>query len=233
MAVLEWTLALLLGAVLLAALARRIGAPSPALLAIGGVAVALLPNGPRFSLDPDLALALFVAPVLLDAAFDSSLRDLRANWFPVTSLILIAVSVTTCAVALVARWLVPAMPWAVAVALGAVVAPPDAAAATAVLKEVRLPHRMLVILEGESLLNDASALLVYRLAVTATVSGALTAPQIALTLLVVFPGSLAAGWLLARIYLICVRPLSDIPSAIVLQFVSTFGVWLLAEHIGL
>jgi hypothetical protein len=84
MAVLEWTLALLLGAVLLAALARRIGAPSPALLALGGVAVALLPNGPHFSLDPDLALALFVAPVLLDAAFDSSLRDLRANWFPVT-----------------------------------------------------------------------------------------------------------------------------------------------------
>ena len=92
---------------------------------------------------------------------------------------------------------------------------------------------MLVILEGESLLNDASALLVYRLAVTATVSGALTTPQIALTLLVVFPGSLAAGWLLARIYLICVRPLSDIPSSIVVQFVSTFGVWLFAEDIGL
>ena len=152
---------------------------------------------------------------------------------PVTSLVLVAVGLTTATVAVVARWLVPGMPWGAAIALGAIVAPPDAAAATAVLRQLRLPHRMLVILEGESLLNDASALLVYRLAVTATVSGALTAPQIALTLLVVFPGSLAAGWLLARIYLICVRPLSDIPSAIVLQFVSTFGVWLLAEHIGL
>src|SRR6266478_7117081 len=197
MAVLEWTLALLLGAVLLAALARRIGAPSPALLAIGGVAVALLPNGPRFSLDPDLALALFVAPVLLDAAFDSSLRDLRANWFPVTSLILIAVSVTTCAVALVARWLVPAMPWAVAVALGAVVAPPDAAAATAVLKEVRLPHRLLVILEGESLLNDASALLIYRLAVGATVVHAGATLGVASTLSLVLVGSVAMGVLFA------------------------------------
>jgi len=86
MIVLQWILALLLGAVLLAALARRIGVPSPALLALGGVAVAFLPNGPRLSLDPELALALFVAPVLLDAAFDSSLRDLQDNWFPVTCL---------------------------------------------------------------------------------------------------------------------------------------------------
>lgn len=160
MITLQWILALLLGAVLLAAFARRIKVPSPALLALGGVLVALLPNGPRLTLDPDLALALFLAPVLLDAAFDSSLRDLKDNWFPVTCLIVMAVGVTTVAVAMVARWLVPAMPWAVAITLGALVAPPDAAAATAILKEVRLPHRLLVILEGESLLNDASALLI-------------------------------------------------------------------------
>jgi Na+/H+ antiporter len=229
----ELTLLLLLTAVILTAFSRRIGIPYPSLLAIGGAAIALVPGAPAFQIDPELALALFVAPVLLDAAYDTSLRDLRRNWVPVTSLVLVAVGLTTAAVAVVARWLIPEMPWGAAIALGATVAPPDAAAATAVLRQLRLPHRMLVILEGESLLNDASALLVYRLAVTATVSGALTAPQIALTLLVVFPGSLAAGWLLARIYLICVRPLSDIPSAIVLQFVSTFGVWLLAEHIGL
>jgi Na+/H+ antiporter len=229
----ELTLLLLLAAVLLTAFSRRIGVPYPSMLAIGGAAIALVPGAPVFQIDPELALALFVAPVLLDAAYDTSLRDLRKNWVPVTSLVLAAVGLTTAAVAVVAHWLVPEMPWGAAIALGAIVAPPDAAAATAVLRQLRLPHRMLVILEGESLLNDASSLLVYRLAVTATVSGALTAPQIALTLLVVFPGSLAAGWLLARIYLICVRPLSDIPSAIVLQFVSTFGVWLLAEHLGL
>src|SRR5271156_6258086 len=163
MTILLWTLALLLGAVLLAAVGRRIGAPSPSLLALGGVLVALLPNSPRISLEPDLALALFVAPVLMDAAFDSSLRDLRQNWLPLFSLVFIAVAVTTVAVALTARWLVPAMPWAAAIALGAAVAPPDAAAATAVLNEVSLPHRLLAVLEGESLLNDASALLIYRL----------------------------------------------------------------------
>jgi CPA1 family monovalent cation:H+ antiporter len=78
----EWTVALLLGAVILAALARRVGAPYPALLALGGAALALVPGGPRIVLDPELALALFVAPVLLDAAFDASPRDLRENWAP-------------------------------------------------------------------------------------------------------------------------------------------------------
>jgi len=229
----ELTLLLLLTAVILTAFSRRIGIPYPSLLAIGGAAIALVPGAPAFQIDPQLALALFVAPVLLDAAYDTSLRDLRRNWVPVTSLVLVAVGLTTATVAVVARWLVPEMPWGAAIALGATVAPPDAAAATAVLRPLRLPHRMLVILEGESLLNDASALLVYRLAVTATVSGALTAPHVAATTLVVLPGSLVAGWLLARIYLICTRPLVDIPSAIVLQFVSTFGVWLLAEDIGL
>jgi len=116
MNILLWTLSLLLGAVLLAALARRVGVPSPSLIALGGVLIALLPNGPRIFLEPDLALALFVAPVLMDAAFDSSLRDLRKNWLPLTSLVFVAVIVTTLAVAMVACWLVPAMPWPVALA---------------------------------------------------------------------------------------------------------------------
>jgi len=233
MAVLEWTLALLLGAVLLAALARRIGAPSPALLALGGVAVALLPNGPHISLDPGLALALFVAPVLLDAAFDSSLRDLRANWFPLTSLILIAVSVTTGAVALAARWLVPAMPWATAVTLGALVAPPDAAAATAVLKEVKLPHRLLVILEGESLLNDASALLIYRLAAGAALARDATNLGVASTLALVLLGSVAIGVLLAFVFGNIIGRFSDVPSSIIMQFIGAFGVWIIADRLHL
>jgi len=170
MSVLLWTLFLLLGAVLLAAVARRFKVPSPSLLALGGVLLAISPYSPRISLEPDLALALFVAPVLMDAAFDSSLRDLRENWLPLTSLVFVAVALTTAAVALVARRLVPGMPWAVAVTLGAAVAPPDAAAATAVLNEVRLPHRLIAVLEGESLLNDASALLIYRLAVGAALT---------------------------------------------------------------
>ena len=107
----ETILGLLLGATLLSALARRANIPYPALLALGGALLAFIPGAPRFDLPPDLILALFVAPVLLDAAYDSSLRDLRDNWRPVSSLVLVAVGLTTVAVALAVRQLVPGMPW--------------------------------------------------------------------------------------------------------------------------
>jgi CPA1 family monovalent cation:H+ antiporter len=137
-------------------------------------------------------------PVLLDAAFDSSPRDLRANWRAVVGLAVGAVGLTIVVVAVVARLLVPDMPWAVAAALGAIVAPPDAAAATAVLGQLRPPHRLLVILEGESLFNDASALLVYRLAVGAALAGSLSPARAIPMLLVVTLGSVLLGLALSR-----------------------------------
>src|SRR6478735_6757464 len=122
MHVFEIVIALLLGGAGLAALARRIGTPYPALVALAGAGLALVPGTPTLVLDPELALALFVAPVLLDTAFDASPRDLKANWRTVASLAIGAVALTIVVVALVARWLVPDMPWAVAIALGAIVA---------------------------------------------------------------------------------------------------------------
>jgi Na+/H+ antiporter len=233
MNILLWTLSLLLGAVLLAALARRIKVPSPSLFALGGVLIALLPHGPRISLQPDLALALFVAPVLVDAAFDNSLRDLRQNWIPIFSLVFMAVAVTTAAVAFVARWLVPNMPWPVAIALGAAIAPPDAAAATAVLKEVRLPRRLVTVLEDESLLNDASALLIYRLAIGAAVARTDNAIEVTSTLVFVLIGSVAIGALFAFAYGNIVNRFSDVPSSIVMQFIGAFGAWILADRLEL
>ena len=140
MEVFEIIIALLLVGAGLTALSRRIGTPYPALVALAGAALALIPGTPTLVLEPDLALALFVAPVLLDAAFDASQRDLRSNWRPVAGLALGAVALTVVVVAVTARSLVPAMPWSVAIALGAIVAPPDAAAATAVLKQLRPPQ---------------------------------------------------------------------------------------------
>jgi CPA1 family monovalent cation:H+ antiporter len=232
MLIFEWILVLLLGAVLLSALARRIGAPYPALLALGGAAVALVPGAPRLELEPELILALFIAPVLLDAAYDSSLRDLRDNWRPVSALVLIAVSLTTLGVAVAARWLFPDMPWPAAIALGAIVAPPDAVAALAVLRQIQPPHRILKILEGESLLNDASALLIYRLAVGAA-AGGFSLVHAAPTFALVAVGSVAIGYGLARLVNPLFRRVSDVPSSVIIQFVSTFGVWILAERLGL
>src|SRR3982750_123823 len=109
---LEQILAIFVAAVLLAGAARRAGAPYPAFLAVGGALLAFVPGTPSFALPPDLVLALFVAPVLLDAAFDASLRDLRDNWVPVTGLVVFAVAFTTAAVAFVVHALVPGIPWA-------------------------------------------------------------------------------------------------------------------------
>src|SRR6187455_2943850 len=113
----EQLLALFVAAVLLAAAARRVGAPYPVFLALGGALLAFVPGAPPFAVAPELALALFVAPVLLDAAYDASPRDLKDNWVPVMGLVVFAVGLTTAAVAVIARTLVPELPWAPAIVL--------------------------------------------------------------------------------------------------------------------
>ncbi|MGH7499466.1 MAG: cation:proton antiporter, partial [Gemmatimonadales bacterium] len=205
MAVFELVIVLLFAGAMLAAWARRMNIPYPALLALAGAALALLPNAPSVSLDPQLALALFVAPVLLDAAFDSSPRDLRKNWRSVTGLALVAVGLTVAAVAIVARWVVPGLPWPAAIALGAIVAPPDAAAATAVLRQLKAPHTVFVILEGESLFNDATALLIYRLAVAAALTGTFSGWSALPILAVVTAGSVILGLVCSRLTMATTR----------------------------
>ena len=233
MQVFEVVIALLLGGAALAAIARHFGAPYPALVALAGAALALIPGTPTLVLDPELALALFVAPVLVDAAFDASARDMRVNWRPIASLALGAVALTIVVVAVVARLLVPDMPWAAAIALGAIVAPPDAAAATTVLKQLRPPNRLLVILEGESLFNDASALLVYRLAVGATMTGFISGWSVIPMLVVVTAGSVVLALVLSRLSLMVIVRISDVSTAVIVQFCGAFFVWILAEQLKL
>ncbi len=233
MALFELVIALLIGAAVLTTLARRVGAPYPVILAVAGAALALLPSDKISAhLDPELALALFVAPVLLDAAYDTSPRELRANWAPVFSLVLFCVVVTVAAVALVAHWLVPDLPWAAAIALGAIVAPPDATAATSVLRAIAPPHRLMVILEGESLLNDASALLIYRFAVGAALGASVT-PWSAIPALLFSAGGgvalgVALGWAFPRL----TKRIDDVAVHVAMQFAGTFAVWVIAERIG-
>src|SRR5207253_7320794 len=151
----------------------------------------------------------------------------------VSTLVLLAVGVTTAVVAVLAHGMVPEMPWAAAIALGAIVAPPDAAAATAILRQVNLPYRILKILEGESLLNDASALLIYRVAVGAAAVQHFKWSEFAPSILLALAGSLLAGYLFARISNRLTRRITEAPSAIIVQFAGTFTVWIVAEHVGL
>src|SRR5213596_3944133 len=215
---LEVLVGLILAAVILAAAARRVGAPYPVFLALGGAILGFVPGAPSFAVPPELALALFVAPVLLDAAYDASLRDLRDNWAPVTGLVVFAVGFTTAAVAIAAHTLIPTMPWGAAIALGAVVAPPDAVAATAVLRQLRPPHRILTVLEGESLLNDATALLIYRLGVGAVAANGFSIRTVAPTFMLAVAGSLVAGPALGWLFLRLIDRVQHVPTAIILQF---------------
>jgi Na+/H+ antiporter len=233
MALFEIIIALLLVGAILSLWADRLGVPYPALLALAGVALALIPGTPQVVLDPQLALALFVAPILLDAAYDASPRDLKRDFAAVSSLAIAAVVATIVAVAVVIHRMVPGMSWPAAMTLGAIVAPPDASAAVAVLRRLRPPHRMVVILEGESLFNDASALLAYRVAVTAALTGVVAGWSVVPLFLLTCGGGVIAGILLARLYLWATRRIVDIPISVLLQFIGTFGVWLLATRLGL
>jgi Na+/H+ antiporter len=233
MALFELVIGLLFVGALLALWANRIGVPYPALLALVGALLALTPGVPEVTLDPELALALFVAPALLDAAYDASPRDLRKNLASLVSLAVAMVLLTVAVVAIAVRLIVPDMSWAAAIALGAIVAPPDASAASAVLRRLNPPHRLLVILEGESLFNDATALLIYRAAVAAAVTGAFSGWELVPMLLLTCGGGAVVGWALARLYVWIAGRIDDIPINVLLQFLGTFAVWLLAERVGL
>src|SRR6185295_12111306 len=157
--------------VAITAIARRLPVPAPILQMAAGFLVGLLPGVAIPELDPDLVFFVFLPPVLWSAAYFTSLREFKANLRPIGLLAIGLVIATTGVVAVASHALLPGLPWAVALALGAIVSPPDAVAAEAIIKRLPVPHRVVVILEGESLVNDASALILYRTAIVAAVTG--------------------------------------------------------------
>ena len=193
--VIQFELILLLLAVVvgLELAAQRLHMPPAAALILGGIALALIPDVPDIELDPDLALVLFLPPLLMASAYFTSWRDFRANLRIILQLAVGAVAFTTAVVGVVAHWMMPTLPWAACFALGAIVSPPDAVAAKAVLARVRLPRRVVVLLEGESLVNDATGLVLFRFAVAAALTGAFDAGQAALSFGVLAVGGMAVG----------------------------------------
>src|SRR5688572_1785994 len=168
---LEIILALLLASIAIALLSARLKVPYPILLVLGGLGISFIPHLPRVHLHPDLVFLVFLPPLLYYAGFMTTWRDFRANLRPITLLAVGLVLFTTAAVALVATALVPGLPLAAAFVLGAIVSPPDAVAATAITERLRVPRRITTILDGESLVNDATALVAYRFAVVTVVTG--------------------------------------------------------------
>src|SRR5215208_3366545 len=215
----------------LSVVARQIDVPYPILLVVAGLILGALPGLPDPELDPDLVLVIFLPPLLYYAAFAADLRDMRANLRPLTLLSVGLVIVTAAAVALVAHaWL--DMPWAVAFALGGILAPTDPIAATAIMRRLGVPRRQVNVIEGESLLNDGTALVIYRAGVAAAIGGTFSLAEASLEFVGGIVGGivigLAVGWLIGRIR----ARIDDIPTEITISLFTGYAAYLPAEQLG-
>jgi len=217
----------------LSTLARRLSIPYPILLVIGGLVLGVVPGLPEVELEPDLVLVIFLPPLLFYAAFNSSLRDLRADARAISLTSIGLVLATTCAVAVIAHEAIDGMPWAMAFALGAIVSPTDPVAATAIMRRLSVPRRLVTVVEGESLVNDASALIAYRVAVAAAVGGTFSLGEAAIDFVVAAGGGvavgLAAGWVIGEVR----RRLDDPPTEITVSLLTGYAAYVPAEQLGL
>ena len=229
MAIFETLLALLAFGVVLALVASRLQVPVAVPLVLGGMALALVPGLPPVELDPELALALFLPPLLQLSAYRTDWPAFRTHLRPILLMALGAVAFSALAVAVVAKLMVPALPWWAAVALGAIVAPPDAVAAASVLRRFRLPKRIVVVLEGESLINDASSLVLYRFAVAAVAAGTASYGRGALEFLGMAAGGAAVGWLVGRLAMRVFACIEDTLLDITVSLLAGFAAYLAAE----
>src|ERR1041384_4881296 len=227
----EIVVALLMVVAALAIAAKRIALPYPVLLVIAGLALGFVHGPPPLKLNPELML-LFVLPQLLyPAALFTSWRDFRANLTPILWLAIGLVLVTTLAIGVVAHAL-GGLPWAAAFALGAIVSPPDAVAATAIGRRLRLPNRIITILEGESLVNDATALVAYRFAVAAVLSGAaFSFGEGSLRFVWVAVGGIGIGLLVGWIVSQVQRRLDDPPIQITISLLTPFAAYIAADRL--
>ena len=227
----ELLLVLIAFCVALAMLAQRLNLPVAVPLILGGMALAFVPGLPTIELNPELALALFLPPLLQASAYRTDWPAFKSNLRPILLLAIGAVFFSAGAVAVVAKWMVPELPWWAAIALGAIVAPPDAVAAASVLNQFNLPKRMVVLLEGESLLNDASSLVLYRFAVAAVAAGTVSYGQGALQFVGTAVGGTLVGWLVGRAAMWLFAHTKDTLLDITLSLLAGFGAYLAAEAV--
>ena len=219
-----------IGALLVFAPVARV--PYPILMVVGGLVLSFVPGLPDFDLPPELVLVAFLPPLLYSSAFFTSLRDLRANVYPIGLLTIGLVAATTVGVAVVAHTVVDDLPWSAAFVLGAIVSPTDPIAATSIASRLGAPRRVVTIVEGESLVNDATALVLYRVAVGAAVTGAFsvweTGGRLLLNATAGIVVGLGVGYVLRQVR----RRMSDPPSEIGVSLLSGYLAYLPAEALG-
>ena len=229
--IVEIFVGLLVAVAVLALLARKLHIPYPILFVVGGLLIALIPKLPKVRLDPELVFLFFLPPLLFPAALFTSWRDFRANLRPISLLAVGLVLFTTVAVALLTHYFMN-LPLAAGFVLGAIISPPDAIAATAIADRLHLPRRIVTILEGESLVNDATALVAYRFAVVAVTTGSFSLAKAGGQFFIVSIGGIllgiAIGWLASQFH----KRVEDAPIEITVSLLTPFVAYLAAEHLG-
>jgi CPA1 family monovalent cation:H+ antiporter len=223
---------LLAVAIGLSPVAAKVKLPYPVLLLAAGVVVGFIPGFHRISINPEVVFLIFLPPMLYDAAYNISFKDFRANLSTISLLAITLVFITTTAIAIAVHYSIPGMTWQLSFVLGAILSPPDAIAATSVTKGLGLPHRTNIILEGESLINDASALVAFRFAVAA-VAGSLFIPwKAGLMFLVALVGGFLVGWGIWIVFAWLVKKRRLDTNVIVsLNLLLPFVAYLIAENL--
>lgn len=231
MTTVEILISLMLAICAFAMLAQRVRVSPPIIFLLGGIAFSNMPGLRDFSIEPSQILTIFLPPLLMEAAYFTSLRDFRRNLRPILQLAVGLVFVTAAAVAWVFVSLVPEAGWAAAFVLGAIVSPPDAVAATAIIRTMRVPKRIITILEGESLINDAAGLVLYKFAVAAVMTSQFSLPEAGGQLLwMCFAGG-AIGLGLAKLFVLLFPRMRDSSIEILCTFIVPYSAYLMAEAV--
>jgi monovalent cation/hydrogen antiporter len=228
----ETLIALVAAAIVLVRIADVVAIPYPIVLVLGGLGIGFIPGGPSLELDPDVVFLVFLPPILQSAGYWASPRELRSELLPLTWLVLGLSLATMVAVAVVAETVIPSINWGEAFVLGAIVAPTDPVSAIATFQRIGISDRVASLVEGESMVNDAVALVSYKVALVAVVSGAFTAGTVLDDLIVAVIGGIAIGLALAWLGARALRRLDDPPLAIVLTVLVAYASFALADGIG-
>lgn len=228
----EIFLGLLAGLIILAVVAQRFNFPYPILLVIAGAIIAAIPDLPTFTLDPEIAFIVFLPPLIFSSAWLFPWDEFRSNLRRIVFMAVVLVLLTMAVVGLAAWWMIPGMTLAAACVLGAVVSPPDAVAATAILKNISLPRRVINVLEGESLVNDASGLVAYQVAVAAVVTGVFSFHEASLEFVWMAAAGIAVGLGIGFGTRLFCRLVQESAVEITLLFVMPFLAYLAAEAVN-
>jgi monovalent cation/hydrogen antiporter len=228
----EVLLLLLVAVAVLALLARRISVPYPIVLVLGGVVLGLAPGLPRIVLQPDLIFLVFLPPLLYSDAWATSWRDFKANLRSISLLAIGLVICTLVVVAVVAHSVIPGFSWEAAFVLGAIVSPTDAVASTSIAERLGVPRRIVTIVSGESLVNDATGLVAYRFAVAAVVTGAFSLVSAGFQFVLVVVGGVAIGIVAGKLFNWIERFLDNSPVEITLSFLVPFAAYIVAEQVN-